>query len=68
MSYEDITARFDAMVRIAREAIEGSAPGCTRSGYSEADAHEALYIIHNLARFDSTPEQALGYWNDWLMK
>lgn len=65
---KEVTDRLDAIVRLAREALEGSAEGCSRAGYSEADAHEALYIIHNLARFDSTPEQAIGYWNDWLSK
>jgi hypothetical protein len=59
---------LDTIVRIACESLEGSAEGCSRSGYSEADAHEALYIIHGLARGDSTPEQAIGYWNDWLSK
>lgn len=52
--------RIDMIVRIAREAIEGEGP--------PEDAHEALYIIHNLARGDSTSKEAEGYWSDWLCK
>lgn len=68
---KEITDRFDAIVRIGTEAIEGSydmETGTLRAGYTEADITEAAYIMVKLARFEVEPATAIGWWNDWLSK
>lgn len=68
---KEITDRFDAIIRIGTEAVEGSCgsePGDLRYGYTEADLVEAAYLMVKVARFEMTPESAVTSWNDWLSK